>query len=100
MAVGAKMTREANSGPEGSPTHRASVGGSCSGGGGSMGFARHIFQLRLGSVLILSGMGTCEYFAMPGCAVGSELLPIANIDDLVLKGSFDAVFVAFLLPSD
>ncbi len=32
--------------------------------------------------------------------VGSELLPIANVDVQVLEGSFDAIFVAFLLPSD
>ncbi len=35
MAVGPEMTREADLGPEGSPTHLASVGGCCSGGGGS-----------------------------------------------------------------
>ena len=45
-------------------------------------------------------MGTSEYFAMPVCAVGSELLPIANVDVQVLEGSFDVVFIAFLLPSD
>ncbi len=43
---------------------------------------------------------TCEYFAMPSCVVGSELLPIANVDVQVLDGSFDSVFVVFLLPSD
>ncbi len=100
MAVGPKMTREADSGQEGSPTHWASVGGYCSGGGGSTGFARHTFMLRLSSASLLSGTGTCEDFATPGCAFVSELLPIANVDVQVLEGSFEAVFAALLLPSD
>ncbi len=99
MAVGPKMTREANMGLEGSPTHWANVGGGCSGGGGRTGFACHTFLLRtillrLSSASLLSDTYTCEYFATPGCAVGSELLPIANVDVRVLEGSFDAVFVA------
>ncbi len=93
MAVGRKMTREAitgiDMGPEGSPAHWAKVGGGCSGGGGCMGFPCHTFLLRLSIATY-----TCEYFAMSGCAVGRELLPIANIDVQVLEGSFDAVFVA------
>ncbi len=45
--VDPKMTREVN-GPEGSPTHWASMGGSCStsGDGGSTGFVSHTFLLR------------------------------------------------------
>ena len=97
MAVGPKMTREANTGLEGSPTHWANVGGGCSGGGGSTGFVRHTFLLHLSSASLLSGTDTCKYFAMPCCAVGTELLPIANVDVQVLEGSFDAVFVVFLL---
>ena len=94
------MTTEANSGPEGSPTHWASVARGCNGGGGSKGFARHTFLLRLSSASLLSSTDTCEYFVMQGCAVGSKLLPIANVDVQVLERSFDAVFVAFFLPSD
>ncbi len=100
VAVGPKMTREANSGPAGSPTHWVNVGRGCSGGGGRTGFGRHTFLLWFSSFSLLSGTDTCEYFAMPGYAVGSELLPIANADIQVLDGRFDAVFVAFLLPSD
>ncbi len=65
-----------------------------------MGFAQSTFLLHLSRVSLLSGTGTCEDFAMPGCAVGSKLLPVANVDVQVLEGSFEAVFVAFLLPSD
>ena len=103
VAVCPKMTREANTGPEGSPTRWANVGRGCSGGGGRTRFLRNTFLLRLStcsSAALLSRTGTCEYFATPGCAVGSELLLIANVDVQVLEGSFDAVFVAFLLPSD
>ncbi len=59
-----------------------------------MGFARNTFLLCLSSATLLSDTDTCEYLAMPGCAVGSELLPNANVDVQVLEGSFDAVFVA------
>ncbi len=45
-------------------------------------------------------IGTIVDFATPGCAIGSDLHPIANVDVQVLEGSFDAVFVGFLLPSD
>ena len=76
------------------------MGGCCSGGGGSTGFARHMFMLRLSSTSLLGGMGTCEDFATPHCAFVSELLPIANVDVQVVEGSLEAVFVAFLLPSD
>ncbi len=95
------MTREPNSGPEGLPTHWESVGWGCSGGGSSTDFARHTFLLRLSSASLLGGMDTCEcFFAMPGCAVGRKLLPVANVEVQVLEGSFDAVFVSFLLPSN
>ncbi len=105
VAVGPTMTREANTGPEGLPTHWANLGRGCTCcsvhvGGGRTGVARHTFLLRLSSASLLSGTDTCEYFAMPGCVVGSELLPIANVDVQVLEGSFDAVFVVFRLPSD
>ena len=76
-------------GPEGSPTHWAKVGGGCSGGGGRTGFACHTFLLRLSIGSLLSDTYTCEYFAMSGCAVGSELLTIANVDVQVLEGSFN-----------
>ncbi len=82
------------------PTHWASVGGCFSGGGGSSNFACHTFLPRLSSALFLSGTGTCDDFAIPGYAVGRDLLPIASVDVQVLEGSFEAVFVAFLLPSD
>ncbi len=86
--MGPTMAREADSGPEGLPTHWASVDGCCSEGGGSTGFAHHTFLLCLYSVSLLSGMGTCEDFAMPGCAIGihNELLPVANVDVQVLGG--------------
>ena len=87
-------------GPEGSPTHWASMSGCCSGGGGSTGFAQQMFLLCLSSAPLLSGMGTCEDFAMPGCVVGSNLLPIASVNAEILEGSFEAVFVAFRLPSN
>ncbi len=89
VAVGPKMTREANTGKEGSPTLWANVGGDtralratcfcCASAG-------HRF----------SATWTYEYFdfAMLGCVVGSELLPIANIDVQVLEASFDVVFIA------
>ncbi len=94
VAVGPNMTREANMSPAGLPTHWANVGGGCSGGGGRTGLPRHTFLLRLSSASLLSEADTCEYFATPGCEVGSELLPIASVDVPVLEGSFDAVFVA------
>ncbi len=97
---GPKMTREADSGLDGAATHWASVGGHCSAGGSSMGFASHTFLLSLSSASLLSGMGTCEDFVTPGYMVGRELLPIANVDVQVLERSFEAVFVASLLPSD
>ncbi len=84
VAVGPKMTRQANTGPEGSPTHWVNVGRGCSGGGCRTGFAHHTFLLCLSSASLLSVTDTCEYFAMPGCAVGSEMLPIAHVDVQVL----------------
>ncbi len=57
-------------------------------------------MLRLSSAPLLGGTDSCEYFAMPGCAVGNKLLPIANVDVQVLEGSYGAVFVAFLLRPD
>ena len=60
---------------------------------------QHIGQAWVGAVVDWR-QDTCEDFATPGCAVGSELLPIANVDIQVLEGRPDAVFVAFLLPSD
>ncbi len=63
-----------------------------------MRLARHMFLPHLSSALLLSSTGTCEDFITSGCAVGSKLLPIANADVQVLEGSFEAVFVAFLLP--
>ncbi len=65
-----------------------------------MGFAHHTFLLCLSSVSLFYGMGRCEDFTMPDCAVGSELLPMANIDVRLLEESFEATFVAFLLPSN
>ncbi len=89
VAVGPKMNREANMPPppppQGSPTHWANVGRGCSAGGGHTCFARHTFLLCLSSALLLSDMDTCEYLATPGCAVGSELLQIANVDVQVLE---------------
>ena len=67
---------------------------------GKRGRGLYTFLLCLSSASLLSGTDTCEYFAMPGCAVGSKLLPIANVDVQVLEGNFDVVYVVFLLPSD
>ncbi len=87
MVVGPKMIREDDLGSEGSPTH-LHIGQAWAGIVVEVAAAHtrlctphsrvHTFLLHLSSASLLNGTSTCEDFAMPGCVVGSELLPIAN----------------------
>ncbi len=93
MAVGPKMTREDNMGPEGSPHFGQTWAGAVAEVAAARALRATRFCCASAVRCFLSDTDTCEYFATPGCAVGSELLPIANVDVQVLEGSFDAVFV-------